>query len=157
MTQPNRHRGLTLIEAVAAVAILAIAVPPSVAMLADAAQVRAASASAERAMWLAGAVLETVAADNASAHDDFGFDAFDDAAAYLNDPTTGLHARLDEIASWAADAGMSYTVTIGPLVGPSGVPTGDAAADVFRPVTVEATWTGARGVRTLALSRLVGE
>lgn len=156
MTRTTRHRGLTLIEAVAAVALLAIAVPPSVAMLADAARVRAAGANAERAMWFAGAVLETVAADAASAHEDLGFDAFANTSTYLNHASTGLHARLAATTAWAASAGMSHTVTVGSLVGPSGVATGDANADVFRIVTVEVTWTGARGVRTLTLSRMVG-
>ena len=157
MNARRGHRGLTLIEAVAAVAILAIAVPPSVAMLADAAQVRAASAGAERAMWLAGAGLAPVAADAASGHEDLGFAALDDPSAYLDDPTTGLHARLGEIASWASNAAMQYEVTIGPLVGPAGVATGDASENVFRAVTVEVVWPGARGARTLTLSRMVGE
>lgn len=151
MTRP----GLTLIEAVAAVAILAIAVPPSVAMLADASRSRAAGAGAERAMWVAAAALETVAADVASPSPELGFDALADSAAYLDHPTAGLHARLADLHAFAQGVGVSFEVTIGPLVGPAGVATGSATTDVFRAVTVEAAWPGARGAQSLAVSRLV--
>ncbi|MFG0274034.1 MAG: hypothetical protein ACF8QF_03145 [Phycisphaerales bacterium] len=147
------RRALTLIEAAAAVAILAIAVPPSVAMLADAARHRAGSAGAERAMWVAGAVLETIAADVASADPDLGFDALADSAAYIDGAVDGLRARLTDLETFADAAGIEFDITIGPLVGHEGTVTG--SDDRFRIVSVDASWPGARGAQSLTLSRMV--
>lgn len=149
------RRALTLIEAAAAVAILAIAVPPSVTMLADAARRRAGSAGAERAMWIAAALLDSVAADVASADPDRGFDALADAATYLDSAGDGLYDRLADLESFATGAGIDFTITIGPLVGHEGVATGPD--DRFRIISVDASWPGALGAQSLTLSRMVRE
>ncbi len=134
-----RH-GVTLLEAIVVVLVLAIAVPASMTMISAGNESRRQSADVSRAITLASCVAEQVFADATSTDEDLGFDAFADASAYLTTPTTGLYDRLDAVSSVYTDAGMTYAVTIGNLANASGVVTGDANQDVFRTVVITVTF-----------------
>lgn len=137
---PFRRRGVTLLEAVLVVLVLAIAVPAAMSMIAEANEARRQGADAARAVTLAQGVLEHIIADVNSAEPGLGFGALADPAAYLSAPTTGLYDRLDALAAPYAAAGMTYDVTIGALANAAGTVTGDAGQDVFRAVTVRVTF-----------------
>lgn len=148
-----KRRGFSLLETLAVMVVLAIAVPPASMMLADAGRARRDAVMMARATWLATGVLEHVLADVNSPAAGLGFDALDDSATYLDDATTGLYARLDSMMSFYDALGLSATVTIGPLADASGAVTGDADQDLFRTITVNVSWTDSKGeARTLALA-----
>lgn len=142
MSMPGRvrtsgvARGAALLEALLVVLVLAVAVPMAMSAATTGTKSRMRSANITKATALAELVLETVMADVHSSNDALGFDALADSDAYLTTPGTGLVARLGTLASPYTDAGFGYAVTVGPLVGPDGVTTGDADEDVFRLVTV---------------------
>jgi len=130
--------GFTLIEAVIVVVVLALAVPAGMRMLAEAGEARRQGAQTARATTLATGVIEQVIADVNSPT--IGFDALADDATYLSTPSTGLYARLAGIASPYSTLGITYEVEIGELSDRTGTVTGDADEDVFRVVTVRATY-----------------
>lgn len=137
------RRAFTLVEAIAVIVVMGVAVPGLAFTLIDAARVRASAEQSERAVWLAGAALETVIADAHSDAPGLGFEAFEDEAAYLETPGTGLMERM----AWAGSAapGATLEVTVGGLVGPEGVATGDEDRDVFRYVRARVSWTSVMG------------
>jgi len=143
---------VTLVEALALVIVTGIAVPPLVRVATAGSAATVSERRAVRAAWLASAVIEQVAADVASGDASLGLAAMDKPA-YLDDPASGLYARLDSTAS--ALAGMTYGVTIGPVVDASGagVDTGDPEAT--RLVTVEVVYTDGFGVERRAPVRTV--
>ena len=152
------RRGFTLIEAIAAIVIIATIVPTSVIMLRDSATARIDSVQTTRATWLATAVAEQIKADAASDNPSFGTDAFADDNSYLNDPTTGLYARLDALATFYDNWGVSYTVDISDPVSDSGVATGNPTEDVYRYIEVVVSWPSDRhGVRELSIGQLIAE
>ncbi|MCB9846463.1 MAG: hypothetical protein H6811_10825 [Phycisphaeraceae bacterium] len=133
---PIFRRAVTLIEAVAAVTVLAIIVPPTVSMLVTSANGRADSVMIARASALADLVLEHVLADSCSDAPGLGFDALSDPDAYLETTTTGLYDRLSAACSPYANVGLSFSLEISGLVSATGEVTGDAGEDVYRVVTV---------------------
>lgn len=152
-----RRRGITLIEAVVCVLLLAVAVPPAVEAFRSAGDHRHDSVSTTRAVMLATTVLETVIADNASTHEELGFAAFEDPESYLNDPVTGLYARLVGHTEPHTRAGLSYTVEIGPPVSSDAQPSEDAHENVLRTVTVRVALPTAAGPeRVMPVSVMVG-
>lgn len=154
---PTR-RGFTLIEAIAAIIILALTAPVTLSVLSDAAASRIDALNTTRATWYAGAVIEHILADVSSGSPGLGFDALADADHYLNDPGAGLEARLGKLVAPYADLGMSHEVVIGAPVAADGVATGDADLDLYRYVTVTIHWTSARhGAKALDVGVLVGE
>lgn len=64
--RPRQISGFTLLEVVAAIVVLAIVIPPTVTMLASAANARSDAVSLARGAALADAVLEHIIADVAS-------------------------------------------------------------------------------------------
>lgn len=145
-----KSRGVTLVEAVIVVLVLAIAVPASMSMISEGNESRRQSADVARAITLASGVLEQIMADSISADASLGFDALSDSAAYLSTTTTGLYDRLDPLTSVYTDAGMAYAVTIGALSDSSGTATGDSNQDLFREITVTVTFDDPDG-NTLSL------
>lgn len=153
-----RRRGISLIEAVVCVLLLAVAVPPAVEALQSAGDHRVDSVSATRAVLLATMVLETVIADNASAEPGLGFAAFEDPQVYLNDPVTGLYARLADHAEPHARSGLGFSVEIGPLVSTSGAPSPEAHENIFRTITVRVRLPSGGGPeRVMPVSVMVGD
>lgn len=143
------RRGSTLIEAVAVVVVLALAVPPVLGWMDRASREQADAIAAARGTLLAQSVLEQVLADCA-ATGEISFDSLGEPD-YLTRAVGGLRPRLDPIAQTFASAGVEYDVVIGPLVAASGATTGQPERDIFRRVTVTATAPSATGP-SLAIS-----
>lgn len=152
----RRHRGFTLLETVAAVIVLAVAVPATMGALTDAADARRDGATALRAATLARAALEHVLADVHSGAPGLGFDALSDSAAYVDAPVTGLMARLAPTLEAYEAFAMGCEVRVSGLVDYSGAATGSPASDVCRDVTVVVTFPALRnGAKELRVSARV--
>ncbi len=147
------RRAFTLLETIIAMVMISIALPPIVALMHDASRARIDAANAERASWLAAAVMEHICADVASADASLGPEALADSSAYLTTPVTGLNARLQSLATFYAGWGISYSVTISGLVSSDGTVSGDADLDVFRSVEVEAAFPDSGGTRSVNVAR----
>src|SRR5262249_24782175 len=123
--RPSRPRGprraFSLVEVLADVVVLSVALPPSLGVIMDATVARRDSALATRAAFLATGVLEHILADVNSADASLGFSALSNSAAYLDTAATGLRARVQPMADQAAQYGVQYTVTIGALSNHAGV------------------------------------
>lgn len=137
------RRGFSLIEAIAAIVILALVAPVSMFTLRDAAASRSESIQLTRATWLAVAVMETVLGDLSSGDPALGFGALSDVASYLDTPSTGLRARLASVTDHYRSLGFEWTLTVGGLVAADGAPSGDEELDVYRVVRVTVSWVGA--------------
>ncbi len=150
----DAQRGVTIIEAVVAILVLAIAVPIATAMLTRATTARVDAADATRGVQLASTVMEQLLADVASPDAALGMAALEAPEAYVD----GLRDRLAGVTSFADPHGIAWDVQIGPLVDAAGASTGDPRRDLYRSVTVTAAWTGADGApRTLSLAAVVGD
>ncbi len=147
------RRGVTLLEAVAAVLVLSISVPPTLALLTDAASTRADSIATTRATLYAQAVMEQVIADVCSPDETLGFEALADDDAYL----AGLENRLVEVTEGYTPFRLAHAVVIGELADESGTPSGDAAADAYRRIRVEITFLTSGGMQTLVIEHLLTE
>ncbi len=154
----QKRSGFTLIEVVIAVVVLALAVPPVLNLMDSASAGRVNAINTTRATCLSTAVLETVLADLTSTDSSLGFDALADSAAYLDEPTTGLYARLAPIMASYTDVGLTYTVEIGPLVSANGVVSGDTGENIFRVVTVNVGFVSANSASfVMPVSIMVSE
>ncbi len=154
----HRHLGFTLLETVAAVIVLAVAIPATMGSLSDAANARRDGATALRAATLARAAMEHVLADVHSGAPGLGFDALSDSAAYVEAPVTGLMARLAPTLEAYEAFAMGCEVRVSGLVDYSGVSTGSAEADVCRDVTVVVTFPALRnGAKEMRVSARVTE
>jgi hypothetical protein len=130
---------------VVCVLILSLAVPPVLEMVSAAGADRADTVNTNRAVVLATLVLESVVADVASSDPALGFGALADSASYLSAASIGLSDRLAGVSQPYTAVGMGWTLEIGSLVGPDGVPDADAARNIFRTVTVRVTFPSASG------------
>lgn len=130
------RRGFTLIEAIAAVVILALAVPPMLWSLGEAQVQRANATLASQARWLATEKIEDIIADRHSATRDYGYVVNANYAAEATVSGFTAFSRSVSIVERAADlvsAGTGYKV-----------------------VTVTVSWGDARSVsRSLTLSTVV--
>lgn len=152
MTTPRRHRAFSLIEAVACMMALSIAVPACMFPLRDAAAARVNALQTERAAMLFGAVTETLLADVASGDPSLGFGALAQSNTYLNGAGDGLYDRLEAVEDLYAEHGLTYSVAIGPLVSSSGVATGDPDLDTHRWLAVTVRWRNTKGARSAFVS-----
>ncbi|MCC5823461.1 MAG: hypothetical protein LAT64_05805 [Phycisphaerales bacterium] len=153
-----RRRGLSLIEAVVCVLLLALTVPPIVQSLQSMGDHRADTVTTMRAVLLAGLILETLIADTASRDPSLGFDALANPTTYLDDPARGLRVRLAELTEPYERAGLAYTVEIGPLVNATGSASAEAEENIFRTVTVRVHFNAGLGPqRVMPVSVMVGE
>lgn len=141
-------------EAIAAIVVLGILVPPSVSMLRTAAVARTGNIDVIRASWLANAVTEQVIADVSSSSAGLGMAGLADANAYVETATTGLRDRLEDVTAGYPDT-FSWDLSIGELVSADTTATGNADLDIYRYVQVEVTWTTPRGNKTLSAGVLV--
>lgn len=150
------RRAFTLVESLAVVVVLSIAIPPAVSMMIDAAKTQADSVKMTRATWFATSILENIIADVNSDDANLGFNALDDSAAYLTAPSTGLNNRLSGVIAFYNGYGFTHSVQVGALSNAAGKVTGVPADDVFRTITVGVTWTNMNGVsRTLNIGAVV--
>ena len=138
---PRRRSGFTLLECIFVVVILALTVPVSVMFLEQRTSERRDALQYTRANTLARSVLENVLADVSSKDSGLGYSKLASSSTYLDSPTTGLYARLDPMISMYGDMGIRCAVTIGSESAANGVVSGTAANNVFRTVTVTATFT----------------
>jgi Tfp pilus assembly protein PilV len=144
------RRGASLIEAVAVVLVLAIAVPPTITWMDRAAARRMDSIQIIRATNLASSVLDQILSDAATT------DVGAQPTTYLDTPTTGLRARLATLTAIDLAAGVSYDAAFGPLVASTLASTGDAGRDLYRVVTVTSSYTDSTGVvRTVPITGIV--
>lgn len=151
------RRGFSLLEVAASVLLLAVAVPPTLELLASAGEDRADSVQITRASLLATLLAESIMADAASTHPSLGFDAFNDSAFYLDDPTTGLRARTETIAAPFGSVGMTWAIDIGPATDPDGIVRADGELNVVRQITVLVRFPSATGDdRVMPLALIVG-
>ena len=141
-------------EAIAAIVVLGVLVPPSVAMLRTAALARAGSIDVIRGTWIANAVMEQVIADVSSADAVLGMTALEDSNAYMNTPTTGLRDRMEEVTDGYPDA-FSWSLSVGSLVSADNTATGDTDQDIYRYVQVNVTWATPHGSKTLSAGTLL--
>ena len=152
----GRRRAFTLVESLAVVVVLSIAIPPAVSMMADAARAQADSVSTTRATWFATALLEQVIADVNSDDAGLGFAALADSNVYLTTPKVGFNDRNGPLIAHYSGLGLTHSVLIGDLADAGGVVTGDADEDVFRTITVGVAWTTLKGdSRTLSIGCVV--
>lgn len=152
---PSR-RGFTLVESIVVVVVVALLVPPAVSMLREAQVARVDSANAVRASVLCGAVLEQVLADASSPAPSLGMAAFSNSATYLDRPVTGLKARLSSVTSAYSTLGVSWSLTIGGPVSAGGTADANAALNIYRAVTVTASWNSGRvGRQNYAVTAIV--
>ncbi len=133
--------GFTLLECVFVVVILALTVPVSVIFLEQRTSERHDALQYARATALAQGVLENVLADASSKDSSLGYAAFASSTTYLDASTTGLYARLDPMIALYGGMGIRCDVTIGPESAANGLVSGTASNNVFRTVTVTATFT----------------
>jgi len=151
-----RRRAFTLVESLAVVIVLSIAVPPAVSMMVDAARTQADSVKMTRATWFATSILENIIADVNSDDVNLGFSALDDSNAYLTTATTGLNNRLSAVIAHYNGFGLTHSVQIGALSESTGAVSGTPSENVFRTITVGVTWTNMNGVsRTLNIGAVV--
>jgi prepilin-type N-terminal cleavage/methylation domain-containing protein len=132
----NNRRGFTLIESIAAIVILAIAVPPMMWAIKEGHTQRVNPMMASKARWLATEKLETILADRHSTTRGYGYLVSNNYA--MENPVTG-------------NPGFARTVSFN-----------ETGADLVTPgagykrVTVTVTWTDATAVaRSLSIDTLV--
>lgn len=154
---PTR-RAFTLVESLAVIIVLSIAIPPAVSMMVDSAGAQSDAVMQARATWFASALLEQVMADVNSDAPGLGFAALDDTDAYLTTATTGFNDRNAALVASYNAMGLTHDFLFGDLADATGAVTGDADQDVFRTVTAEVTWTDMSGAsRTLSIGCLATE
>jgi prepilin-type N-terminal cleavage/methylation domain-containing protein len=131
-------RGFTLIETIAAIVVLAIAIPPMLFAIRDSQVQRVGPVMASQARWLAAEKLEDIIADRHSTTR--GYDYLIPANYTDESPVSGFSAfdrsvTLTETEADLTTAGTGYMI-----------------------VTVEVSWTDAGGdARTLSLSTVLTE
>jgi prepilin-type N-terminal cleavage/methylation domain-containing protein len=139
-----RPSGFTLIETVAAILILAVAVPPMLWAVSQAQQKRANPMLASKARWLAIEKLEDVIADRHSTSGNRGWDYLT-AANYPNE-NAGTISGFPQ---------FSRTVTLQETQADLATPDTDGG---YMNVTVTVTWTNADGdSQSLSISTVLTE
>ncbi len=137
-----RRNGFTLIETVAAIVILSLAVPPMLWAVREAQRQRINPMLASKARWLAVEKLEDIIADRHSSDAALGYDNLI-AANYPAETPIG------------SDPGFNRTVTF--LETLADLTTPDANGGYMN-VTVQVSWTSAEGnVRSLSISTVLTE
>ena len=155
-SRSDPRRAFSLLEVVAVVLILAIAVPPTVAVLQQRTTDRVNAVNTARATVLAQGVLENVLADAQSAATGQGYAAFANTNTYLNTAVTGLRARLTNLTQPYQNLGMTWDVSFSVPVSSTGTATGNSAQDLFRISTVSVQAPDASGgTLTVSISCLV--
>jgi len=138
-TTPSRDSGFSLIEAMAVVVMVAVAVPPMAAIARSNADASGDAARRHTATHLAAGVMEAVLADSESTDARLGFEGFA-RVDYLDAPTDGLRARLSTMAEPASRFGITFDVTFSDPFTNTGDPASADATLALRMVTVRADW-----------------
>ncbi|MHC5023414.1 MAG: type IV pilus modification PilV family protein [Planctomycetota bacterium] len=134
----SRHHGFTLIETIAAIVILAVALPPMLYAVREAHLQRVAPVQASTARWLAVEKLEDIIADRHSTTR--GYDYLIPANYTSETPVSGFGAY---------ERSVTLTETLADLT---------TAGDGYMKVTVIVSWTDATGAaRSLSISTVLTE
>lgn len=140
----SRRRGFTVVETVAAVIILAVAIPPMLWAVAESHHQRINPILFSKATWLATEKIEDIIADRHSVSGNRGYDFLYDANAEYDDEATGditgypQFSRQITIAETKADL--------------------SSAGGGYKTVTVTVGWTDADGdARTLSVITVITE
>jgi len=159
LRHPSRLlRAFSLIEALAVILVVSIAVPPMAAIARTRALAVSDGARRHAAMILAAGVIESIIADSESTNAQLGFEGFA-RGDYLSAPVIGLRTRLTSMAAPATALGITYDVTIGSPVDSSGNTALYNTTGALRLVTVTPTWVNAAGqsaslpITTLVVNR----
>lgn len=156
--QTTPHRGFSIIELIAVILVLAIMVPTTLSMVADASRTRLSTARATTAATFAASIAEHIIADTHSNDPTIAFPALADSDTYLNAPDTGLNHRLAWLIEHHANLGYTHTITIGPLISADTTITNDPALDIYRRITVAITWSHPTdGPQSFDLPLIVGD
>lgn len=113
MSRRARRSGFTLVEAVAAMVVLSIAVPAGLVALSDTSRSRFDDVQRLRAAWLAESIIETCAADAMGDGLRSNFNAMSNTGVYNAD----LARRIGPLfTDHYEDSGLSWSVTSVPVV-----------------------------------------
>ena len=135
-----RRRGFTLLETVAAIVILSVAVPPMLWAVRGAQRQRMNPMMASKARWLAAEKLEDIIADRHSTLVTLGFE---------NLNTTTYPAEIPVATNPGLDRSCAFLRTLADLVTPD-------VNGGYMNVTVTVSWTNADGnTRSLAISTVL--
>jgi prepilin-type N-terminal cleavage/methylation domain-containing protein len=139
-----RRQGFTLIETVAAIVILAVAVPPMLWAVAEAQHKRANPMLASKARWLAMEKLEDIIADRHSESGNRGWD-------YLIAANYSAEAKGSITGYPQFSRTVTFLETEADLATPS-------ATGGYMNVTVTVSWTNAEGAaQSLSISTVLTE
>ena len=135
-----RRRGFTLLETVAAIVILSVAVPPMLWAVRGAQRQRINPMLASQARWLSAEKLEDIIADRHSSLVTLGFDNLNTTTYPAENPV-------------ATDPGFNRSCAFLETLADLTTPDGDGG---YMIVTVTVTWTNAEGnSRSLAISTVL--
>ncbi len=151
------RRGVTLVEVMALVIVVAIAVPPIAAISVSSSRALVEERRTFHTAWLASAVLEQIVADAGTGDEGLDLEAMGDAA-YLDNGTSGLRVRMDSVATDLLAGGLAYEVVFGLPRDATGalIDVNDSAATRLVTVTVSYTNELGRGVDA-TFSTVVGQ
>jgi len=154
--QPTSCRGFSIIELIAVIIVLAIMVPTTLSMVADASRARHSTARATTATTFAASIAEHIIADTHTDDPDIGFHALEDPSTYLTAPETGLNHRLAWLIEHHATLGYALNIDIGPLISADDT-TSDPTRDIYRRIAINITWSDpTSGPQTYQLTVIVG-
>lgn len=144
IARPSKPRAFSLVEALAVVIMVAVAVPPMASVAWSHARASGDAARRHAAVHLAVGVLETIIADGESAAPDLGFSGFA-RIDYLDAPINGLRTRLDDMTEPATSKGITYEIEISEPFDSAGDPALPTEALAMRLITVTASWRNTDG------------
>lgn len=147
----SARRGISLVEVITVIVVLAIAVPPSLRLVGDSVNARIDAINLTRATTLASALAEHLLADIASDDTALAFAALADPDAW----EAGFRARAAATAAPYDAVGITYDLAVGSLTDAHGVATGDAGEDVYREVAIAVTYRLANGATATYTLELV--
>jgi type II secretory pathway pseudopilin PulG len=138
------RRGFTVVETVAAVVILAIAIPPMLWSLSESHHQRINPILFSKAGWLATEKLEDIIADRHSVSGNRGYDFIDDANAEYDDENMGDISGFPQFSRQVAIVETQADLA--------------TAGGGYKTVTVTVGWNDANGApRTLSVVTVVTE
>jgi len=144
MRRSGRTKAFTLVEAIAIVIVLGLAVPATVGMLYDATRQRVQTRQNLEADRFASAILETVLADAYNPDAGLGLDAVTDPAYERL-----IAPRLGGLAEFYKQRGFAYRIGVS---GPVGLDADPASGTEYRYVTATVEWMPAGSTTRSRLS-----
>lgn len=141
---PTCRRAFSLMEAMAVVVLVAIAVPPMAAIAQSHAHAAGDAARRHTAVHLAAGVVEAILADVESTDPRLGFAGLA-RPDYLESPVDGLRLRLGSMLDPAREMSIDFDVVFSDPFTNTGDPAGATEPLAMRVVTVTSTWQAMSG------------